>query len=617
MKIIPLRWRGAGGAGVGCPQPEDPPRRLMPSAPPWRGFSWESAHAALRGGATKHESLIPPLGCRGRPVANMALESRRTPPYVPLIGGFQRSFLVMQKLVRSAVLAGYAFAAISPLYAQWGGGDWTTIGNDGQRSSWVRSDAKISPDTMRKPGFQLVWKIKPKNEARQLNSLTPPALLDFYIGYRGFRSLGFAGGSSNNVVGIDVDLGRIEWEKNLGSASPATFVAYPMAGGFSFGRGGPAKSGVGEPFEGAVTLKEQPFQFPDPPPPTTRRGRRTALPPNPFAPSPQYVYAVTADGKFHSLYVSNGEEPNPPIGFLPPNANALGLIVFDNTAYVATVDGCSGVENRVWALNLESKKVTHWKSGGGAAGSAGFAVGPDRTLYVAARDGELTALEPDTLTVTSSYRAGKDFTSSPVVFEYKGKDLIAVATGDGRMQLLDTAALGSQPLSTTPAFSSDNFAAGALASWQDSAGTRWVLAPAAGLVATGTGFAASNGEIKNGAIVAFKVMEENGAPRLRPGWVSRDMVSPLPPVIVNGVVFALSSGEFRSSDTQVTAAERVQRSSNAVLYALDAATGKELWSSGATIRSFVHSGGLAAGGSRVYVGGHDGTQYAFGFPMEH
>ena len=39
--------------------------------------------------------------------------------------------------------------------------------------------------------------------------------------------------------------------------------------------------------------------------------------------------------------------------------------------------------------------------------------------------------------------------------------------------------------------------------------------------------------------------------------------------------------------------------------------------SGSTITSFVHSGGLAAGGGRVYVGGHDGTQYAFGFPMEH
>jgi outer membrane protein assembly factor BamB len=95
------------------------------------------------------------------------------------------------------------------------------------------------------------------------------------------------------------------------------------------------------------------------------------------------------------------------------------------------------------------------------------------------------------------------------------------------------------------------------------------------------------------------------------------MVSPLPPAIVNGVVFALSSGEFRSSDPQLTAAQRAQRSSPAILYALDASTGKELWNSGSTITSFVHSGGLAAGGGRVYVGGYDGTQYAFGFPMEH
>jgi outer membrane protein assembly factor BamB len=95
------------------------------------------------------------------------------------------------------------------------------------------------------------------------------------------------------------------------------------------------------------------------------------------------------------------------------------------------------------------------------------------------------------------------------------------------------------------------------------------------------------------------------------------MVSPLTPAIVNGVVFALSSGGFGSSDAQITAAQRAQQSSSAVLYALDAATGKELWNSGSTITSFVHSGGLAAGGGRVYVGGHDRMQYAFGFPMEH
>jgi outer membrane protein assembly factor BamB len=192
-----------------------------------------------------------------------------------------------------------------------------------------------------------------------------------------------------------------------------------------------------------------------------------------------------------------------------------------------------------------------------------------------------------------------------------------VATGDGKIQLLDSAGLDGPALSTTETFSSPDFATGSLASWQDSAGTRWVLAPAGGTVAAGSGFSAANGDVKNGAIVAFKVVEQNGAPTLQPGWVSRDMISPLTPAIVNGVVFALASGEFRSSDAKLTATQRARRSSNAVLYALDAATGKELWNSGSAITSFVHSGGLAAGGGRVYVGGHDGTQYAFSFPMEH
>jgi outer membrane protein assembly factor BamB len=539
----------------------------------------------------------------------------------------------MQKLVRSAVFAGYALGAISQLYAQRGT-DWTTMGNDGQRSSWVRGDAKISSETMAKPGFELVWKLKLQNEARQLNSLMPPVLFDFYIGYRGFRSLGFVGGSSDRIIAVDVDMPRVEWEKSLASDSSAaaslvcpggmtssltrpTFAAYPAVAAIrGFGRGGPAKSGVGEPLEGAVTLKERPLQPPAPTSPASGAARRTAPAPNPFARGPQYVHAVAADGKFHSLYVSNGEEPNPPIQFLPPHANARGLMVFDNTAYVATVNGCGGVEDGIWALDLESKKVTHWKSGGGVAGSAGFAVGPDGTLYAAGGGGELVALEPRTLMVKTSYKAGKDFTSSPVVFEYKDKDLIAVATRDGRIQLLDSAALDGKPLATTPAFSSSDFATGSLASWQGSDGTRWLLAPAAGPVAAAAGTESGNGEVRNGAIVAFEVVEENGAPTLRPRWVSRDMVSPLPPAIVNGVVFALSSGEFRSSDPQLTAAQRAQRSSTAVLYALDAVTGKEVWNSGAAITAFVHSGGLSAGGGRVYVGGYDGTQYAFGFHME-
>jgi outer membrane protein assembly factor BamB len=53
-----------------------------------------------------------------------------------------------------------------------------------------------------------------------------------------------------------------------------------------------------------------------------------------------------------------------------------------------------------------------------------------------------------------------------------------------------------------------------------------------------------------------------------------------------------------------------------VLYALDAATGRELWSSGTTIGSFARVG-LAGGGGQVYVVTHDNTLYAFGIPLEH
>src|SRR5215813_4613629 len=89
--------------------------------------------------------------------------------------------------------AAFVIFGTSIASAQRGGGDWMTSANDAQRSSWVRTDAKISKESVQKPGFELLWKAKPGNTARQLNSLTPPVLIDFYIGYKGFRALGIFG----------------------------------------------------------------------------------------------------------------------------------------------------------------------------------------------------------------------------------------------------------------------------------------------------------------------------------------------------------------------------------------------------------------------------------------
>ena len=124
--------------------------------------------------------------------------------------------------------------------------------------------------------------------------------------------------------------------------------------------------------------------------------------------------------------------------------------------------------------------------------------------------------------------------------------------------------------------------AGSLASWQDSGGGRWIL---------GAG---------SGAITALKVAEAGGAPNLQAGWTSRDIASPVSPVIVNGVVFTASTG-----------------SANSMLYALDAASGKELWNSGKAIAGAIRGGGISIGNSQVYLATSDGTFYAFGFPMEH
>jgi hypothetical protein len=313
------------------------------------------------------------------------------------------------------------------------------------------------------------------------------------------------------------------------------------------------------------------------------------------------------------MYVSNGEEPKDPVPFLPANANAKGLIVIDEVAYAATSNGCGGVVNGIWAVDLATSTVNQWKAAGNPAGSAGFVFGPDGTVYAAAGN-ELVALEERSLKVKGSYRIGKQqFTSSPVVFEFKGKDLVAATSSDGKLHLVDATAM-ERPIAVTPAFSAPGFTPGAMASWQDPAGTRWLLVPAGGGTASAAGF---DSQARSGAIVSWKIVDKGGAPAFERGWVSRDMISPLTPIVVNDVIFAVSSGEYRTADSKVPANERLKRSTSAVLYALDGQSGREVWNSGNTLTSFVTTGGLAAGGSRVYVATQEGTQYVFGFPMEH
>ena len=108
-----------------------------------------------------------------------------------------------------------------------------------------------------------------------------------------------------------------------------------------------------------------------------------------------------------------------------------------------------------------------------------------------------------------------------------------------------------------------------------------------------------------------------GKPVLVPAWMSRNMSYPEPSVIANGMVFALSSGEnvkqVDSGGRLLTSKERIDTpAGNATLYVLDAATGKELFSSGATMPGFSHFSAPVVSGGRVYVVTYDNMVYAYG-----
>src|SRR5262249_35155345 len=112
---------------------------------------------------------------------------------------------------------------------------------------------------------------------------------------------------------------------------------------------------------------------------------------------------------------------------------------------------------------------------------------------------------------------------------------------------------------------------------------------------------------------------------LRPAWTSRDMAVPDAPVVANGVVFAVSTGEqtiqFGTGpggarlDPATTGADfRSIPVGNQILYALDAETGKELFSSKTTLPNWDHFSEPVVAYGKVYVVSWDAHVYAFGLP---
>ncbi|HLK34934.1 MAG TPA: c-type cytochrome, partial [Terriglobales bacterium] len=131
-------------------------------------------------------------------------------------------------------------------------------------------------------------------------------------------------------------------------------------------------------------------------------------------------------------------------------------------------------------------------------------------------------------------------------------------------------------------------------------------------------FAHSYGPVKSGSVMAFKVVNgSDGGPSLQPVWMSGDIAVPDPVAIAGGVAFVVGTGEnpqqVMNGDISKLLHNRESRNTgHAILYALDARTGQQLWSSADTMSSWTHFSGLAVGDGKVYATTHDGAIYAFG-----
>ena len=109
-----------------------------------------------------------------------------------------------------------------------GGSQWLTALADAQRTSWVRSDDKISVAALSKPGFELQWKVKLDNQPRGVHGLAQGVTAS---GVTLFVPMSVVAGSSNNVYGIDNDLGYVVWQRHFDAALPAATAA--CAGGIT------------------------------------------------------------------------------------------------------------------------------------------------------------------------------------------------------------------------------------------------------------------------------------------------------------------------------------------------------------------------------------------------
>jgi hypothetical protein len=519
----------------------------------------------------------------------------------------------------------------------------------------------ISLESMSETGFELQWTSKLGNQSRGLAGLTQGVTAS---GVTLFVPTSLVAGSSNTLYMLDNDIGHVVWSRTFEGTLPTatagcsggitsaptrivsgTAAPTPPAGTATTAVGGGNqlgyRSALGEPGQGipvearaggagrAGGAARQGGAGGG----AQGRGQVESIPGAPNVGGgglgrAMVGYAVAGDGQLHVVGLQSGKDLQRPARFLPANSQWSIPVAVGTMMYAATSGNCAGVPNGVYAIDLDAadKPVVSYRTNGGSIVGAVAFSSDGNTLLAAIGPGRVTgdgkanaivALDPRTLQLKDWFtQAAAEFVTGPTVFRHGTKDVVAAATRDGRVILLDSASLGGANHATPLLVSRPLFASGgsvsaeALSTWARAASatatspgseSRWLLVPVSGRP---SGARAINGAIRNGAVVALRVAEVKGVWSLEPVWTSNDLTTPATPIVVNGVVFALSTGRPAAAG---------QTGSPAVLYAYDGVSGKALWNSGTSMTTFASPGSYWSALSQVYVGTNEGTVHAFGF----
>ena len=504
--------------------------------------------------------------------------------------------------------------------------DWFLEGGDPGRTGWQKNEKVLNVNNVK--DLKLLWKTHVDSTPREMHNIFPPVVAENVSTPSGNKTIGIVSGVTDDVYGIDLSEGDQIWHVKLDS----TYT--PPAGG----RGGGTLCPGGQTDVPVIGPGDGPGKF--------------------------TAYTVAWDGRIHQINVADGKEIAAPEPFMPANAKPQALVLFDGTIYTSNTQGCGGNANGFFSFNLATNRASVFlPAGGGLWGRRGVSIAPDGTAYLGTGDGNFyperkelgnaivaVKLDANKQLQLAGYWAppdanwmhGRDLdiNVTPVLFDYKGKHLLADSSKACYLWLLDRDDFGGAnhetDLATSPLICNDDQTWdgqgvwGALSEWQDPQGNAWVLVPFWGPVSSAFHAPIEYGRPTDGGVAAFKVEQKNGKWQLTPAWLSRNMEAADETVIANGVVFAYGSGEdVHQRDPDVAygakrtpaetgggSAQRIAGSTHITLYALDGQTGKDLWDSGDQITSFSHWSGISVVNGRIYVPTFSGDIYCFGIARQ-